>query len=105
MEAKKISLIAGDYSPVQVQEVVAKLIKHELQFHRLQNFTSLIRFGSNCNQATANIQHLCRGQEEIDRLLEVAEAEGLHLHIEAELRLSLVEAPVEEQAAVACPSL
>jgi hypothetical protein len=46
MEAKKISLIAGDYSPVQVQEVVAKLIKHELQFHRLQNFTSLIRFGA-----------------------------------------------------------
>jgi hypothetical protein len=105
MEAKKINLIAGSYTPQQAKEMLTKMIKEEQQFHQLQNFTSLIRYEGNCEQATENIHRLCRAQKEIDSLLALAKAENLHLKVETSLRLSLVEEHVHAKAEAACPSL
>ena len=105
METKKMSLLTGSYSPKQAQEILGKTIKSGLQFNRLENFTSLIRYEGNCEQATNNIHQLSRAQEEIDRLLAIAKAQNLYLHLETSLRVSLVEQPVAEQEQVAYPSL
>jgi TPP-dependent 2-oxoacid decarboxylase len=105
MEAKKLPLFHGSYSPTQAHEMLSKLIKHELQFHKFQNFTSLIRYEGNCEQATQNIHNLCRAEEEIDRIISKAKAQNLFVHLEASIRLALVEEPVVEREQVACPSL
>lgn len=105
MEAKRISLVAGTYTPACAQEMLGKLIKNELQFHRFQNFTALIRYEGNCKQATENIHNLCDAQDEVERLIAKAKAENLHLQLKTTLSLSLVEEPVTEQLQVAYPSL
>jgi len=105
METVRMSLVEGTYTPAHAQEMLSKLIKNELQFQRFQNFTSLIRYEGNCEQATENIYNLSRAQEELDRLVARAKAENLCLRLETNLRLSLVEQAVLEQEQVACPSL
>jgi hypothetical protein len=105
MEMNKVNLLSGSYSPAQAHQMLSKMIKTELQFHRLENFTSLIRYEGNCEQATENIHHLCHAQEEIDRIVKKAREENRYVRLEASLRFSLVEEPIKIHEQVACPTL
>ena len=98
-----LPLLSGSYAPDQAREILDNLIRCELQFHRLQDFRSLIRYEGNCEQAAANIRSLRQTQLETDRLLRAARDGNLHLRIEASIRIELAEAPEEMPALAPCP--
>ncbi|GAA4343547.1 hypothetical protein [Flaviaesturariibacter amylovorans] len=103
MQPKDVPLLHGSYAPADAREILGAMIKAALQHQRLQDFQSLIRYDGNCAQASANIQKLCRAQEELDRFLEVAKTMQQHLSVRMSLQLDLTEAPVEERSLLAIP--
>ena len=103
METQKFMLLSGSYAPSEARELLVKMIDAELQFHRLLNFTSLIRFEGTCAQATENIKALCQAREEVDRLVQAARDGNLRLQLKTQLQLALVEQEVEERRPVAVP--
>jgi len=93
----KINLVTGNYTYSNASEMLLKMIEHEQQFQNLQNFTSLIRYEGNCQQATENIHRLSRAKNEIKDLVDLARSYNLKLKIETSLHISLVEDTVPEK--------
>lgn len=42
---KKYSLIDGDFTPKQAEEILRDLYTSKIQFHQMKNFSSIERFG------------------------------------------------------------
>jgi hypothetical protein len=91
MTKRTLHLTTGTYTPKQAEELLIKNLHNEMNFHKLQNFTSVIRFDEDSEQACNNHRLLQQREDLLKQLLAHAEESGMHLQIESKIHITLVE--------------
>jgi hypothetical protein len=91
MAKRTLEFTTGTYTPNQAEELLTNHLHNEMKFHKLQNFTSVIRFEENCEQASNNLQLLQQGKDVIKHLVTQAKQAGMCLQIESKIHITLVE--------------
>ena len=85
---KKISLIEGNYSPNEAKEMLLDLYHKNINFNKVKNFSSQIRFGEDDELAIERIENLTKAVNYLTQLLKDAQAENKNLVIKSVIEIA-----------------
>jgi hypothetical protein len=85
---KKISLIEGSYTPSEAKEVLLDLYNKNINFNKVKNFSSQIRFGEDDELAVERIENLTKAVNYLTQLLKDAQAENKNLVIKSVIEIA-----------------
>ena len=90
---KKISLIEGNYTPSEAKEMLLDLYNKNINFNKVKNFSSQIRFGEDDELAVERIENLTKAVNYLTELLKDAKAENKKLVIKSVIEISYENEP------------
>jgi hypothetical protein len=90
---KKISLIEGNYTPSEAKEMLLDLYHKNINFNKVKNFSSQIRFGEDDELAVERIENLTKAVNYLTELLKDAKAENKNLVIKSVIEISYENEP------------
>jgi hypothetical protein len=85
---KKINLIEGNYTPSEAKEMLLDLYHKNINFNKVKNFSSQIRFGKDDKMAEENIEKLTKAVNYINQLVKDAQAENKNLVIKSVIEIA-----------------
>lgn len=85
---KKINLIEGNYTPSEAKEMLLDLYNKNINFNKVKNFSSQIRFGIEDKTAEENIENLTKAVNYINQLVKDAQAENKNLAIKSVIEIA-----------------
>lgn len=85
---KKISLIEGNYSPNEAKEMLLDLYHKNINFNKVKNFSSQIRFGEDDELAVERIENLTKAVNYLTQLLKDAQVENKNLVIKSVIEIA-----------------
>ncbi len=80
---KKINLIKGEFNSFEAREILMDLCNKNINFNKVQNFSSQIRFGEDDEKALERIAHLKESVNHITELLNEARIQNKKLKIQS----------------------
>lgn len=80
---KKISLINGEFDSFEAREILMDMCNKNINFNKIQNFSSQIRFGEDDEKALYRIDQLRESVAHISKILEEAKAHNKKLKIKS----------------------
>lgn len=85
------SLIEGTFTASEGKDILRNVFTSKIQFHRMKNFSSQERFGTDDAVAARRIPQLSESLNEILRLISEAETNGEQLEIRSQVVIRKVE--------------
>lgn len=85
------TLIEGQFLAKESREILSSIYKSKMRFHRMKNFSSQERFGTEDPFATKRIAQLKATLEAISKLIDQAEKEGKNLEIKSQISLHFID--------------
>lgn len=96
---KTIKLMAGQYSPEEASEMLLEMISRKINFHKLKNLSSEVRFGTPNPEAHKRIAELQQAKDQILALKQQVTDLNMHLSIQSSIQFTFTEAePRQEKA-------
>ena len=80
---KKINLINGKFDSIEAREILLDMCNKNINFNKVQNFSSQIRFGEDDENALNRIDQLRESVVHISEILEEAKAHNKKLKIKS----------------------
>ncbi|WP_203228643.1 hypothetical protein [Flavobacterium sp. LMO8] len=80
---KKINLINGEFNSFEAREILMDMCNKNINFNKVQNFSSQIRFGEDDEKAIHRIDQLRESVAHISEILEEAKAHNRKLKIKS----------------------
>ena len=80
---KKINLINGKFDSIEAREILLDMCNKNINFNKVQNFSSQIRFGEDDEKALSRIDQLRESVANISEILEEAKAHNKKLKIKS----------------------
>lgn len=80
---KKINLINGEFDSFEAREILLDMCNKNINFNKVQNFSSQIRFGEDDEKALHRIEQLKESVSNITEILEEAKAQNKKLRIKS----------------------
>lgn len=87
----KLKLIDSEFSPEEYKEVLFNLFLKKIEFHKIKNFSSQIRFGFDDTNAIQKIAELNQSIEKIVQLFEEAKAKDQRLVVFSEIQVDILK--------------
>lgn len=88
---RKINLIIGEFTPIEASELLIDLYNKNINFNKIQNFSSQVRFGVDDENALSRIQELKESVEQIKEIVTEAKASQRNVFIKSFLEIELEE--------------
>lgn len=88
---KKINLINGSFTSLEASELLMDMCNKNINFNKIQNFSSQIRFDKNDTAALQRIEMLRESVKEINETLAEARVRGKKLIIKTYLDIEFEE--------------
>ncbi|HLP65194.1 hypothetical protein [Flavobacterium sp.] len=88
---RKINLINGEFTPIEASELLIDLYNKNINFNKIQNFSSQVRFGVDDENALSRIQELKESVEQIKEIVTEAKASQRNVFIKSFLEIELEE--------------
>lgn len=88
---KKINLISGEFAAVQARDLLLEMFHKNINFNKIQNFSSQVRFGKDDNDALDRIKVLQEGVEIVNVILKEAQSQNKSLKIKSSIEIEYVE--------------
>lgn len=88
---KKINLISGEFAAVQARDLLLEMFHKNINFNKIQNFSSQVRFGNDDNDALDRIKVLQEGVEIVNVILKEAQSQNKSLKIKSSIEIEYVE--------------
>lgn len=85
---KKISLIEGNYTPSEAKEMLLDLYNKNINFNKVKNFSSQVRFGEDDEMALEHIENLTKSVNYLTQLLKDAQVENKNLVIKSVIEIA-----------------
>jgi hypothetical protein len=82
-------LIEGDFSIEEAKKMLMSLISSKINFHNLNSFSDYVRFNRDPKKLENRIAELTATREEILKLMEEAERQGMKLNIKSNITIEL----------------
>lgn len=86
---EKLKLIDGEFSPTEFKEIVYNLFLKKIEFHKIKNFSSQIRFGIDDTMAIQKISELNQSIEKTSKLFEEAKEKDTRVFVFSEIQVRL----------------
>ena len=80
---KKINLINGEFNSFEAREILLDMCNKNINFNKIQNFSSQIRYGEDDEKALCRINQLRESVAHISEILEEAKAHNKKLKIKS----------------------
>ncbi|WP_051604462.1 hypothetical protein [Flavobacterium sasangense] len=80
---KKINLMNGEFNSIEAREILLDMCNKNINFNKVQNFSSQIRFGEDDEKALNRINQLKESVSSITEILEEAKAHNKKLKIKS----------------------
>jgi hypothetical protein len=80
---KKINLINGEFNSFEAREILLDMCNKNMNFNKIQNFSSQIRFGEDDVKALYRIEQLRESVAHISEILEKAKVHNRRLKIKS----------------------
>lgn len=88
MENKRdFKLIDGIFSAADARSVLTAIVSAKINFHSLRQFSETIRYGSDRSQSEQRISELKKLNDDLNLLLDEADAQGLQLKIKSNIEI------------------
>jgi hypothetical protein len=91
METRKFNLINGHYNPIEAQEILMDLHHKNINFNKVKNFSSQVRFGEDDIKALSQIELLKQNTEHIASIVKEAKAQNKNLVIHSFIEIEYEE--------------
>ena len=88
---EKLTLIEGDFSFDEAKEILISMYSSKINFHTMQNLSSLERFGKDDVIAQKRIPVLRNEMKKLEEILLEAKAKNKKLVVNSEINIALVE--------------
>lgn len=88
---EKLKLIDGEFLPAEFKEIAYNLFLKKIEFHKIKNFSSQIRFGIDDTAAIQKINELNQSIEKLSRLFEEAQEKNATVVVFSEIEIRLKE--------------
>jgi glycerol-3-phosphate dehydrogenase len=88
-KSEKVSLIKGDFSPIEAKEILTSVFSTKMQFHKLKNFSSQELFGKEDAVAQERIPELTKSVTTVEEILEFAKQHNKKIHIVSDVYLTV----------------
>ena len=88
---EKLKLIDGEFSPSEYKEILYTLFLKKIEFHKIKNFSSQIRFGIDDTMSVQKIAELKQSMEKITRLFEEAQKNNHRLIVFSEIQIDFIK--------------
>lgn len=88
---KKINLINGEFNSFEAREILLDMCNKNINFNKVQNFSSQIRFGEDDEKALNRIAQLNESVSSIAEILEEAKAHNKKLKIKSFIEIEYEE--------------
>ncbi len=85
--SKTYDFIEGTYEPADAKELLSQLIRNKINFHKVNNFSSIIRHDKPDIGSKEKINELNKTKEDILKFIQRAELEQKKLRIFAEIHI------------------
>ena len=80
---KKINLMNGEFNSIEAREILLDMCNKNINFNKVQNFSSQIRFGEDDEKALNRINQLKESVSSITEILEEAKTHNKKLKIKS----------------------
>lgn len=87
---QKLKLIDGKFSPTEFKEILLNLFLKKIEFHKINNFSSQIRYGMDNTTAVEKMTELNQSIEKMIKLFEEAKEKDLKLIVFSEIQIEFV---------------
>jgi len=84
-------LIKGVFSPEDAKEILSKIYSFKINYHNLNNWRSLERFGVDDENSQKRIPKLKNDKAKIEELIDAGKAKNRKIRINAEIKISFCE--------------
>ncbi|MEC3875572.1 hypothetical protein [Chryseobacterium salviniae] len=84
-------LIKGVFSPEDAKEILSKIYSFKINYHHLNNWRSLERFGKDDENSQKRIPRLINDKAKIEELIEAGKVKDKKILINAEISISFCE--------------
>lgn len=88
---EKLKLIDGEFSPTEFKEIVYNLFLKKIEFHKIKNFSSQIRFGIDDTVAIQKINEINQSIEKLSKLFEEVQEKDTRVFVFSEIQVRLKE--------------
>jgi hypothetical protein len=88
---KKINLMNGEFNSIEAREILLDMCNKNINFNKVQNFSSQIRFGEDDEKALNRINQLQESVSSITEILEEAKAQNKKLKIKSFIEIEYEE--------------
>lgn len=85
---KKINLMHGEFNSMEAREILMEMCNKNINFNKVQNFSSQIRFGEDDENAINRIAQLKESVSSIAEILEEAKAHNKKLKIKSFIEIA-----------------
>ena len=85
-----LSIIDGKYTPEEANELIGKIYVSKIEFNKLKNLSSQVRYGIDDPKAIERIEVLKSNLEKFNSLISTAKENNQQLIISSEISFKLV---------------
>lgn len=85
-----LSIIDGKYTPEEANELISKIYVSKIEFNKLKNLSSQVRYGIDDPKAIERIEVLKNNLEKFNSLISTAKENNQQLIISSEISFKLV---------------
>lgn len=84
-------LIKGIFSPEDAKEILSKIYNFKINYHNLNNWRSLERFGKDDENSQKRIPKLKNDKAKIEELIDAGKAKDKKIRVNAEISISFCD--------------
>jgi hypothetical protein len=90
-KAETFSLIRNEFNAEEALEVLLSLYTTKIQFNKLKNLSSHIRYNKSDTELLGRIEELEMNREKLLKFLTYAKENKLQLHVKSEIQIEIIE--------------
>ena len=90
MDKYQFKLIQGDFSPQDAKTVLMSVINSKINFHNLNAFSEFVKNNEDCEISKRRISVLTSSLEDINKLLEESDRNGMRLKINGDITIEFI---------------
>lgn len=90
IEVGKFELINGEFSPEEAFKIINHLYFQKINFHELNNFSQLVRFGSEDPLTQKRISELKAALQQAREYIEEAQKSGRTLRLDSMISIEMI---------------
>ena len=90
-KVEKLSLIDGSFDANEANEILTNIFSTKINFHKVKNFSSQVRFDKEDQNAIRRIAELKENLEKVSKIIAEARFQNQRIQITSEIKIKIID--------------